>query len=381
MIKLKFVRRERDAGLFYSLAVEEGCQVGSFKSKHVQTHSKTTQATSTKNDNKNNNTAARSPPLPHNQSSSTTCTTMAKTKPQSNLHFRYRYNSRIKRPSFILLALIALNLVPNTFSSLDTDLLNLHKPQSTQHEHNVAILVSSSTFFHNYRHTTNTLSIYKALKKHGGYTDDNIILFLGDEVACNDRNPFKNKVFPYPDHVENIYEEFHTSSIGGHYSYDGANANGEDDDNDDNNNVQQFYYNDNVQVDYAGSDVTVENFFRVLLGRHNANTPPNQKIPVLNSNNSKTNLLLYMTGHGGDHFFKFRDQEDFTTADLRGAFEQLQIMKRFNSILFISDTCQAFTMAPNTEEEDGMSSSGIVLKNVYTVGTSLKDESSYAHHT
>lgn len=216
---------------------------------------------------------------------------------------------------------------------------------NSNHDSNVAVLVSSSTFFHNYRHTSNTLALYHSLKKYGGYTDDNIILFLGDEVACNARNPFKGTVYPYPNHATNLFED--------------------------------------VQVDYSGSDVTVENFFRVLLGRHEPNTAPHKKLPIdINSNSgkeSKTNLLLYITGHGGDSFFKFRDQEDFTTTDLRGVFEQMQIMERFHSALFISDTCQAFTLAPNTHEEN--EKSGMMIHNVYTIGSSLKGESSYAHHS
>mmetsp|Transcript_16992 Transcript_16992/g.19643 ORF Transcript_16992/g.19643 Transcript_16992/m.19643 type:complete len:355 (+) Transcript_16992:40-1104(+) len=212
--------------------------------------------------------------------------------------------------------------------------------KSTNHKSNVAILVSSSTFFHNYRHTTNTLAMYQALKKHGGFTDDNIILFLADEVACNARNPFKNTVYPYSDHELNLYDE-------------------------------------DVEVDYIGSDVTVENLWRVLLGRHDTYTPSNQRLLLKDIEN--TNLFLYITGHGGDNFFKFRDQEDFSTEDLRGAFDQLQIMQRFNSVLFVADTCQAFTLAPNTPEMNN--NSDLFLKNVYSIGTSLKGESSYAHHT
>lgn len=215
----------------------------------------------------------------------------------------------------------------------------------SNHDSNVAVLVSSSTFFHNYRHTSNTLALYHSLKKYGGFTDDNIILFLGDEVACNARNPFKDTVYPYPNHDINLFE--------------------------------------NVQVDYSGSDVTVENFFRVLLGRHTSNIPSHKKLPIdknsKSGNESKTNLLLYITGHGGDSFFKFRDQEDFTTTDLRGVFEEMQIMERFNSVLFLSDTCQAFTLAPNTNEEN--EKSGVTIENVYTIGSSLKGESSYAHHS
>ena len=163
---------------------------------------------------------------------------------------------------------------------------------------------------------------------------------LADEVACNARNPFKNSIYPIGSGDVDLY--------------------------------------DNVHIDYTGNDVTVDNFFRVLLGRHEKYTPSYQRLHDIDED---TNLFLYMTGHGGDGFFKFRDVEDFTTKDLRGVFEQLQIMKRFRSVLFLSDTCQAFTTAPNTHVENEESPGGMVLTNVYSVASSLKDENSYAHHS
>ena len=36
---------------------------------------------------------------------------------------------------------------------------------SSNHTRNVAVILSSSTFYHNYRHTTNALAIYKSLNK------------------------------------------------------------------------------------------------------------------------------------------------------------------------------------------------------------------------
>lgn len=211
--------------------------------------------------------------------------------------------------------------------------------QPSNHTKNVAIILSSSTFYHNYRHSANALAIYQALKHHGGFTDDNIILMLADEVACNARNPYKDSIYPMGSHNVDLYE--------------------------------------NVQIDYGGNDVTVDHFFRVLLGRHGRYTPRHQR---LHNVDEDTNLFLYITGHGGDGFFKFRDEEDFTTRDLRGVFEQLQIMKRFRSVLYVSDTCQAFTTAPNTEKENEESIMG-VLRNVYSIGSSLKNENSYAHHS
>lgn len=162
---------------------------------------------------------------------------------------------------------------------------------------------------------------------------------LADEVACNARNPYKDSIHPIGSHRVDLFE--------------------------------------NVQIDYGGNDVTVDNFFRVLLGRHTRYTPRHQRLHGIDED---TNLFLYMTGHGGDGFFKFRDEEDYTTKDFRGVLEQLQIMKRFRSILYVSDTCQAFTTAPNTAKENEESEMG-VLTNVYSIGSSLRTENSYAHHS
>lgn len=214
--------------------------------------------------------------------------------------------------------------------------------KSLDHTNNVAVILSSSTFFHNYRHSANALAMNQALKDHGGFTDDNIILMLADEAACNPKNPYKDTIYPIGSHNLNLYKD--------------------------------------AEVDYTGNDVTVDNFFRVLLGRHGKYTPPHQRFHNIDEN---TNLFIYVTGHGGDNFFKFRDVEDFNTKDLRGVLEQLQILKRFKSILYVTDTCQAFTTAPNTRQENIDSSlpDGEILRNVYSVGSSLKDENSYAHHS
>ena len=235
--------------------------------------------------------------------------------------------------SILILLLIALTAPIKAEASSSSSL------KASNHTKNVAIILSSSTFYHNYRHSSNALAIYQSLKNHGGFTDDNIILMLADEIACNAKNPFKDHIYPIGSQHVDMYHE--------------------------------------AQVDYTGNDVTVDNFFRVILGRHEKYTPMHQRLQNIDSD---TNLIIYVTGHGGDGFFKFRDAEDYTTKDLRGVFEQLQIMNRFRSILYITDTCQAFTTAPNTREENADSSLGL-LRNVYTIASSLKGENSYAHHS
>lgn len=57
-----------------------------------------------------------------------------------------------------------------------------------------------------------------------------------------------------------------------------------------------------MQVDYRGSEVTVESFLRVLSGFHFPGTPASKKL--LSDANSR--ILIYLTGHGGDKFLKFQ---------------------------------------------------------------------------
>jgi len=162
-------------------------------------------------------------------------------------------------------------------------------------------------------------------------TDDNIVLMLADDIPCNMRNPFRGKIFSRGITAGDLME--------------------------------------NVEIDYAGTDVTVDAFLRVLLGRHlpGEERKGGRSWPTLNEN---TNVLVYLTGHGGDNFFKFQDGEELMSNDVASAFSQMYELKRYNEILFISDTCQAFTMADE-----------IGVPNVFSVGSSLKGQNSYASHS
>ena len=46
-------------------------------------------------------------------------------------------------------------------------------------------------------------------------------------------------------------------------------------------------------------------------------------------------MLLYLTGHGGEDFLKFQDNEEISAYELADAFEQMHQKKRYNELLFI----------------------------------------------
>ena len=61
------------------------------------------------------------------------------------------------------------------------------------HTNNWAVIVSTSKYWFNYRHTANALSVYHTVKRLG-LPDARIILMLSDDIACNPRNDFPAQV-------------------------------------------------------------------------------------------------------------------------------------------------------------------------------------------
>mmetsp|Transcript_29674 Transcript_29674/g.69839 ORF Transcript_29674/g.69839 Transcript_29674/m.69839 type:complete len:401 (+) Transcript_29674:285-1487(+) len=196
--------------------------------------------------------------------------------------------------------------------AFDTDPENIH-----------AIIVSSSRYWFNYRHAMNALGMYSIFRQNG-IPDENLILMIADEYPINPRNPFKNRM-----HAESIYE------------------NG--------------WYNNRTEIDYRGSDVTIQNFFDSLLG-----LAPKS----LHNLNEDSNLVIYLSGHGGNQFFKFQDEEEIMAQDISNLMNRLYEEKKFKKALFIADTCQAFTIFDK-----------LTTPNVMALGTSLIDQNAYAHHT
>jgi phosphatidylinositol glycan class K len=90
-----------------------------------------------------------------------------------------------------------------------------------------------------------------------------------------------------------------------------------------------------MEVDYKGDEVTVDNFMRLLTGRHGAADGGDEAWPLsrrlLSGNNSR--VFLYMTGHGGDEFLKFHNHEEISSDDLVSSI----------SILFISSCARTPT--------------------------------------
>ncbi|CAH2007575.1 unnamed protein product [Acanthoscelides obtectus] len=202
-----------------------------------------------------------------------------------------------------------------------------HKFANSNHTNNWAVLVDTSRFWFNYRHVANVLSIYRSVKRLG-IPDSQIILMIADDMACNPRNPRPATVF---------------------------------------NNANQHInvYGDDVEVDYRGYEVTVENFVRLLTGRLPPGTPRSKQL----LSDEGSNILIYLTGHGGDGFLKFQDSEEITNQEMSDALEQMWQKQRYHEVFFIIDTCQAASMYER-----------FYSPNILAVGSSLVGEDSLSHH-
>ncbi|CAB3983277.1 GPI-anchor transamidase-like [Paramuricea clavata] len=228
------------------------------------------------------------------------------------------------RRKFILVVFCFLFLFCEVYGA-SPDLTNVF---SSKHTNNWAVIVCTSRFWFNYRHVANSLAIYRSVKRLG-IPDSHIILMLADDMACNARNPRPGTVF--------------------------SNA-----------NQQTNVYGDDVEVDYRGYEVTVENFIRVITGRLPASVPRSKRL----LSDDRSNILVYMTGHGGDGFLKFQDSEEISSIELADAFEQMWQKQRYHEIFFMVDTCQAQSMHQE-----------FYSPNILAVGSSKVGEDSLSHHS
>lgn len=198
---------------------------------------------------------------------------------------------------------------------------------SSSHTNNWAVLVDTSRFWFNYRHIANVLSVYRSVKRLG-IPDSQILLMIADDMACNPRNPRPATVFNNANQHINVY---------------GA----------------------DVEVDYRGYEVTVENFVRLLTGRNENGTARSKRL----LSDAGSNVLIYLTGHGGDGFLKFQDSEEITNQELADAIEQMWQKQRYNELFFMIDTCQAASMYEK-----------FYSPNILAVASSLVGEDSLSHH-
>ncbi|EPS59704.1 hypothetical protein M569_15100, partial [Genlisea aurea] len=161
-----------------------------------------------------------------------------------------------------------------------------------------AVLVAGSNGYWNYRHQADVCHAYQTLKK-GGLKDENIIVFMYDDIAYNDENPRPGVIINHP-HGENVY--------------------------------------DGVPKDYVGDDVTVDNFFAVLLGNKTALSGGSGKVVDSGPND---HIFVYYSDHGGPGVLGMPTDPYLYANDLIDVLKRKHASGTYKSLVFYVEACES----------------------------------------
>jgi len=164
-------------------------------------------------------------------------------------------------------------------------------------QHHWAVIMAGSNTYANYRHQADACHAYQIAKKNG-IPESNIIMLAYDDIANNDENPFKGKIFNKPN---------------GPDVYAGCNIN------------------------YKGKDVTKANFIKVLTGDASASGP------VLKSTASDK-VFVYFADHGGVGILGVPNGAAggyIHAADVNSALETMHSKGMYKELVFYVEACES----------------------------------------
>ncbi|GMH12406.1 hypothetical protein Nepgr_014247 [Nepenthes gracilis] len=191
-----------------------------------------------------------------------------------------------------------------------------------------AVLVAGSYGYWNYRHQANVCHAYQLLRR-GGLKDENIIVFMFDDIAFNEENPRPGVIINRPD---------------GSDVYNG------------------------VPKDYTGEDASVDNLFAVILGNKTALKGGSGK--VLNSG-PNDHIFIYYGDHGGPGILMMPTDEELYAHDLINVLKKKHSSGTYKSMVIYVEACESGSMF------DGLLPKGL---NIYATTAANPNESSYGYY-
>ncbi|KAL8522174.1 hypothetical protein ACS0TY_012354 [Phlomoides rotata] len=188
-----------------------------------------------------------------------------------------------------------------------------------------AILFAGSSGYWNYRHQADICHAYQILKT-GGLKDENIIVFMYDDIAYNVENPRPGVIINSP-HGEDVYK--------------------------------------GVPKDYVGHDATSHNLYAVLLGNKTALTGGSGK--VVNSG-PNDHIFIFYSDHGGPGVIGTPAGPYIYADDLNDVLKQKHASGTYKSLVFYLEACEAGSIF------EGLLPEGL---NIYATTASNAEESSW----
>lgn len=188
-----------------------------------------------------------------------------------------------------------------------------------------AVLVAGSSGFGNYRHQADVCHAYQILRK-GGIKEENIVVFMYDDIANNELNPRPGVIINHPQ---------------GSDVYAG------------------------VPKDYTGKQVTTENLYAVLLGQKNATKGGSGKVV-----NSKPDdrIFIYYSDHGGPGVLGMPNMPYLYAADFIEVLKKKHAAKGYKEMVMYIEACESGSIFEGLMPEN---------LNIYVTTASGADENSY----
>ncbi|KAJ8445823.1 hypothetical protein Cgig2_027904 [Carnegiea gigantea] len=190
-----------------------------------------------------------------------------------------------------------------------------------------AVLVAGSRGYGNYRHQADVCHAYQILKR-GGLNDENIIVFMYDDIASNEENPKKGIIINSPK-GEDVYK--------------------------------------GVPKDYTGDNLTTNNLLAAILGNKTAVTGGSGK--VVNSG-PDDHIFIYYSDHGSPGVLTMPGYDDDLYAkDFINTLKTKHESGTYKSMVIYVEACEA-----------GSIFEGLLPKewNIYVTTASNPSESSWA---
>ncbi|KAE9588914.1 hypothetical protein Lal_00012589 [Lupinus albus] len=189
-----------------------------------------------------------------------------------------------------------------------------------------AILVAGSRGYENYRHQADVCHAYQILKK-GGLKDENIIVFMYDDIASHPANPRPGVIINKPNGT-NVYE--------------------------------------GVPKDYTGDDVNVNNFYGVISGNRSAIHGGSGK--VLNSGPNDS-VFIYYSDHGAAGIVEMPNEPMVMANEFMDVLKKKHAANGYKKLVIYFEACEAGSMF------EGLLPNNI---NIYVTTASNATESSFA---
>ncbi|KAK7395751.1 hypothetical protein VNO78_16318 [Psophocarpus tetragonolobus] len=191
-----------------------------------------------------------------------------------------------------------------------------------------AVLVAGSNGYENYRHQADVCHAYQILKR-GGLEDDNIIVFMYDDIAHHPKNPRPGIIINEPN-GSNVY--------------------------------------DGVPKDYTGEATNAQNFYAVISGNRSALSGGSGKVVDSGPNDT---IFIYYSDHGSTGLVSMPEGDDIMANDFMDVLMEKHATNSYKKMVIYLEACESGSMF------EGILPNNI---NIYATTASKASEDSWAFY-